>query len=82
MGLFTKWEELLITQETAKYLQVIEALKTEGISYKDKSQNIGHDNRRFGGIGGLGESAACGNLYQIFVAKQDLERAKMLLSKK
>ena len=79
MGLFTKWVELIITQDSGYFAKVSTLLTDNGIAYRDKIQNIGHGNRRHGQLGSLGENPGCSNLYQIFVKKDELEIAKKLI---
>lgn len=79
MGLFTRWVELMITQDNQKFLNMCMALENAGIPYKDKMQYIGHGTRRNGQIGALGENPKCANLYQIFVKKADMEKAKVAI---
>lgn len=80
MALFTKWVELIITQDSGYFARVSALLTDNGIAYRDKIQNIGHGNRRHGQLGSLGENTSCSNLYQIFVKKADLEQAKKLIA--
>ena len=79
MFLLSKWVELIITQDSECYANVCTSLRKAGIEYKDKIQNVGHGNRRYGEIGAIGEKASYSNLYQIFVKKADLETAKALI---
>lgn len=80
MALFTKWVELIITQDSGYFAKVSTLLTDNGIAYRDKIQNIGHGNRRHGQLGSLGENPSCSNLYQIFVKKIDLEKCKLLIA--
>ena len=80
MALFTKWVELIITQDSGYFAKVSTLLTDNGIAYRDKIQNIGHGNRRHGQLGSLGENPCCSNLYQIFVKKDDLEKCKLLIA--
>lgn len=80
MSLFTKWVELIITQDSGCFAKVSTLLTDNGIAYKDKIQNIGHGNRRHGQLGSLGENPGCSNLYQIFVKKDDIEQAKKFIA--
>ena len=80
MSLFTKWVELIITQDSGYFAKVSTLLTDNGIAYKDKIQNIGHGNRRHGQLGSLGENPGCSNLYQIFVKKDDIEQAKKFIA--
>ena len=80
MALFTKWVELIITQDSGYFAKVSTLLTGKGIAYRDKIQNIGHGNRRHGQLGSLGEKPSCSNLYQIFVKKDDLEKCKLLIT--
>ena len=80
MALFTKWVELIITQDSGYFAKVSTLLTDNGIAYRDKIQNIGHGNRRHGQLGSLGENPSCSNLYQIFVKKDDLEKCKLLIA--
>ena len=80
MALFTKWVELIITQDSGYFAKVSTLLTDNGIAYKDKIQNIGHGNRRHGQLGSLGENPGCSNLYQIFVKKDDIEQAKKFIA--
>ena len=79
MALFTKWVELIITQDSGYFAKLSAQLTDNGIAYRDKIQNIGHGNRRHGQLGSLGENPSCSNLYQIFVKKDELEQAKKLV---
>lgn len=81
MALFSQWVELIITQDSGYFARVSTLLTDNGIVYRDKIQNIGHGNRRHGQLGSLGENPSCSNLYQIFVKKTDIERAKVLITK-
>lgn len=80
MGLFTRWVELMITQDNQKFVNTCTALDNAGIPYRDKMQYIGHGTRRNGQIGALGENPKHANLYQIFVKKGDAERAKWVIA--
>lgn len=80
MSLFTKWVELIITQDSGYFAKVSTLLTDNGIAYRDKIQNIGHGNRRHGQLGSLGENPGCSNLYQIFVKKDDIEQAKKFIA--
>ena len=80
MALFTKWVELIITQDSRYFANVSTLLTDNGIAYRDKIQNIGHGNRRHGQLGSLGENPSCSNLYQIFVKKDDIEQAKKFIA--
>jgi len=80
MSLFTKWVELIITQDSGYFAKVSTLLTDNGIAYRDKIQNIGHGNRRHGQLGSLGENPGCSNLYQIFVKKDDVEQAKKFIA--
>ena len=82
MGLFTRWVELFITQENEKFVNVSMLLENAGIEYKEKIQNIGHSNRRSGYLGSLGENPRYANMYQVFVKKTDVEKAKAVISHK
>ena len=75
MCIFSKWSEVLITQDIEKFVKARSALDTAGIDYKDKLQNLGHATRRSGQIGSLGENSSCSSLCQLFVKKTDVERA-------
>ena len=77
---FLGWVELIITQDAESYANAINLLKNTGIVHKVKIQNIGHSNRRHGGIGAIGENISFSNLFQIFVKKVDLEYAKALIT--
>ena len=80
MFLFSKWVELIITQDSVYFAKASTLLTDKGIAYRDKIQYIGHGNRRNGQLGSLGENPRCSNLYQIFVKKDDLEKAKTILA--
>ena len=82
MCLFSPWKELLITQQIEKYVRAIALLKDSGIAYRESMQNMGHGSRRSGQIGVLGENTVVSVLYQIYVKKADLERAKAVLYRK
>ena len=45
MTLFSKWIELIITQDSGYFAKVTALLKDNGIEYRDEIQNIGHANR-------------------------------------
>ncbi len=79
MAFFTKWVELIVTQDSGYFAKVSTLLSDNGIAYRDKIQNIGHENRRYGQLGSLGENSSCSNLYQIFVKKDELEQAKKIV---
>lgn len=81
MTLFSKWTELMITQDSSYFAKVTTLLKSNGIAYQEKIQNIGHGNRRYGQLGSVGESSVSSNLYQIYVKKSDYTSAKALLAK-
>ncbi len=81
MTLFTQWVELIITQDSGYFVKVSTALRSAGIAYKEKIQNIGHGNRQHGQIGAIGENTNYSNMYQIFVKKADIEYAKVLITK-
>ena len=81
MALFSQWVELIITQDSGYFARVSTLLTDNGIVDRDKIQNIGHGNRRHGQLGSLGENPNRSNLYQIFVKKTDIERAKVLITK-
>lgn len=80
MGLFNKWKELIITQNSVTFADVCAILKKSGIAYKEKTQNIGHGNRRTGLTGSLGENPSYSYLYQIFVKQDDFDHAKSLIA--
>lgn len=80
MTLFSKWIELIITQDSGYFAKVTALLKDNGIEYRDEIQNIGHDNRRHGQFGALGENSGSSSLYQIYVKKTDYASAKTLLT--
>lgn len=80
MALFTKWVELIITQDSGYFAKVSTMLTDNGVAYRDKIQNIGHGSRRHGQLGSLGENPSCSNLYQIFVKKDDIEQAKKFIA--
>ena len=79
MAFFTKWVELVITQDPGHFAKVSALLADNCVAYKEKIQNIGHGNRRHGQLGSLGENSRYSNLYQIFVKKDDLEQAQKLV---
>jgi len=79
MCLFTKWVELVITQDIEKFTKLRTALDNAGIEYKENIQNMGHSTRRSGQIGSLGENSSYTILYQLFVKKTDVERAKAVV---
>ena len=80
MLLFSKWVELVITQDSGFFANVSALLRKAGIEYKDKIQNVGHGNRRHGEISAIGENISYSNLYQIFVKQADFENAKALMA--
>ncbi len=80
MRIFPLWSELYLTQDIERFLKVSILLKNAGIAHKEKIQNVGHENRRNGHIGSLGESASLSNIYQIYVRKADVEKAKALIT--
>ena len=80
MTLFSQWIELIITQDSGYFVNVCTSLRNAGIAYKEKSQGIGHGNRRHGQIGSLGENTNYSNMYQVFVKKADLGYAKALIT--
>jgi len=80
MALFTKWVELIITQDSGYFAKVSAQLTDNGIAYRDKIQNIDHGNRQHGQLGSLGENPSCSNLYQIYVKKDEFEKAKTILA--
>lgn len=80
MSLFVKWKELLVTQDSTRFVTVCTLLQNAGIEYKEKTQNIGHGNRRHGQIGSIGENSAYANLFQVFVKVADLELAKRVIT--
>lgn len=80
MSLFVKWKELLVTQDSTRFVSVCTLLQNAGIEYKEKTQNIGHGNRRHGQIGSIGENSAYANLFQVFVKVADLEHAKRVIT--
>lgn len=82
MSLFVKWKELLVTQDSTRFVTVCTLLQNAGIEYKEKTQNIGHGNRRHGQIGSIGESSAYANLFQVFVKAADIERSEAIISKR
>jgi len=82
MALFTKWVELIITQDSRYFANVSTLLTDNGIAYREKIQNIGYGNRRHGQLGSLGENPGCSNLYQIFVKKDDIEQAKKYIAQR
>lgn len=76
MGLFTRWVELWITQDSVQFAEVCAKLAHSGIAFREKIQHLGHSTRRSGLIGSIGENARYANMYQIYVKKADLERAQ------
>lgn len=76
MGLFTRWAELLITQDSVQFAEVCTKLTNSGIAFREKVQHLGHSTRRSGLMGSVGENARYANMYQIYVKKADLDRAQ------
>ena len=76
------WTELMITNQQIVYVQIIDKLKDAGISYREKIQYIGNGTRRGGLISGLGENRQYIYLYQIFVKKCDIDRARYICKNK
>ena len=72
------WRELTITQDPVQLSRITAALEQAGLSYRVKTQNMGHSNRRDGLLGSLGEDPRYSVLYQLFVRKADLEQAAHL----
>lgn len=79
MFLFNPWTELEITREADRYARLIRILEEANLPYKETVQHLGHENRRGGRIGGLGENPRYTILYQVFVRKKDLEQAQYLV---
>lgn len=73
MFLFNRWVELSVCSDAVRFAQVIAKLEGEGISYETKSQELGAGARR---TGNLGVNSRHGTLFQVFVKKRDLERAR------
>lgn len=82
MSLFTRWVELLITQDSVQFAEVCAKLLNSGIAYKERVQHLGHSNRRSGQIASVGENARYANMYQIYVKKKDLEHAQAVAFRK
>lgn len=76
-----RWREAVVTGDETRYIQCATALREAGIPYRGKTQGMGHANRRSGDLGALGENPAHSYLYQLFVKKADLERAKHICSR-
>lgn len=78
----SKWKELAISNDRENYITIIGRLREAGIPYREKGQYIGHGTRRGGTISALGENQRYTYLYQVFVKKNDLEKAKFICKKK
>ena len=72
------WRELTVTQDMGMLSRITAALEQGGVPYRVRSQNMGHDNRRSGLLGSIGENHQYSLLHQLFVRKADLERAAYL----
>ncbi len=75
---FWKWCELTITNDEDRYIKIMGALEAAGVQCRVKVQNIGHGNRRTGSLGALGENRRYVCIYQIYVQKTHIERAKLI----
>ena len=74
--MFNRWVELALFHDTALFSQAVSKLEAAGIPYKVKDQSIGPKDRRTGSLGG---SSRFNNLFQIYVKKEDLDRARHAL---
>ncbi|MBS4879802.1 MAG: hypothetical protein KH138_05760 [Firmicutes bacterium] len=74
-----RWQELLITNDTEHFTNVVHILTVAGVPFRTKVQNIGHCNRHSGYIGGLGEQQQYSILYQVFVKRKHLQQANSAL---
>lgn len=73
MFFFNRWMELTVTSDAVQFAQVVSKLEGEGITYDVKSQDMGARDRR---TGNLGANSRYATLFQVYVKKKDLERAR------
>ena len=78
-ALFSPWEELAVTTDGTQHYQALSALEGEGIPFQEKTQAMGHNTRRAGTVGAVGERPGASVLYYLYVKKADLERARHAL---
>ena len=74
--MFNRWVELALFHDTALFSQAVSKLEAAGIPYKVKDQSIGPKDRRTGSLGG---SSRFNTLFQIYVKKEVLDRARYAL---
>ena len=70
------WTELTVTFSPRVYAEVIQALKCNGIPFRTDSHFMGRGDRSGRFLGSLGERIKYQTEYQIFVKRNDLERAR------
>ena len=78
-GLFSPWVELTVTTDGKQHFQSVSALEREGVPFREKTQSMGHNARRFGTLGALGEGAGASVLYYLYVKEKDLDQARHAL---
>lgn len=77
-NIFNPWTELELTTDLERYSHIISVLEEARIPFKEQIQNMGHNTRRMGTLGVIGELQRYSTLYQVFVKKGDLQKAKYL----
>ena len=70
--------QLIVSQDIQAVNHWIGLLKKQGIEYKLVSQSIGHNTRRDGMIGGIGESPQYNTIYTLYVPRTMLQQAKYI----
>lgn len=68
-----------MTTDGKQHCQALSALEGEGIPFQEKTQAMGHNTRRAGTVGAVGERPGASVLYYFYVKKADLERARHAL---
>lgn len=82
MGVFERLlgkKEVVTTFDMKLYGDTSRLLEAAGIKFHTKITHTGSQNRSYGRAGSFGERTDCGIQYQIFVKKEEFERAQFAL---
>ncbi len=82
LNFLQKWVELEVTNDQERFFKSIAALEEAHIPYRQEGQHMNHGTRRAGRVGTLGENTRYSVLYQIFVKKEDLDKARYVIRDK
>ena len=79
--MFKKRKEVFVTQDVGLFCSVQNALRESNLDYKIKTVNSGSQNRRTETVmGSFGENANCQIMYYIYVASDEVERARYIIN--